>query len=410
MGSLIAAAWIASLAVTEEDTRIPFAPATFSADEGCHWIAAGMDGLRMTEAFIAAPEPGQDRSAWLESMKAYREAARAGSGQPTMRLDFDGVRAWTRLAAPLAKALALEPGDQLEIRVDARAVSGNTTLCVALDILEPVRDTWTSWSSVLATLPIPADGAWHTVSASVAIPPRTVDGAWFRPIVGMDGTHDAARGSVDIRDIQFRVDDPVRMTRLAEAAAALYHPGIDLSIYDRLDLMWASRIFTCHFTFMYDRAFYDPSAGYTVDRFLDDGAREFGGYDAVVLWQAYPRIGVDQRNQFDFYRDMPGGLEGIRGAVRKFHARGVKVFIDYNPWDRGTRSSGKPDEEALAEIVSAIEADGIFLDTMLGGSAELRKAIDAARPGVVFAPEGHPAVEQLGICNESWAQGLQESA
>lgn len=185
---------------------------------------------------------------------------------------------------------------------------------------------------------------------------------------------------------------------------------LDLRIYDRADLQWMARNFACHFTFMYDRSFYDPESGrYTVDEFLDDGVREFGGYDSIMLWQGYPRLGVDDRNQFDMYRDMPGGLKGLREMVRRCHERGVKVFIDYNPWDTGTRREGEPDEQALADLVAAIEADGIFLDTMTAGSVELRRRIDQARPGVAFIPEGHPAIEQLSICSGSWAQWLVDS-
>src|SRR5512139_3463757 len=36
---------------------------------------------------------------------------------------------------------------------------------------------------------------------------------------------------------------------------------LDRSTYDREETAWASRAFTCHFTFMYDRSFYDPDAG-----------------------------------------------------------------------------------------------------------------------------------------------------
>ena len=92
--------------------------------------------------------------------------------------------------------------------------------------------------------------------------------------------------------------------------------------------------------------------------------KEFGGYDGVVLWHAYPRIGIDERNQFDFYRDMPGGLEGLKDVVDRFHKLGVKVFINYNPWDTGTRKDGKSDIDALVDILKATNADGIFLDTL----------------------------------------------
>jgi len=106
----------------------------------------------------------------------------------------------------------------------------------------------------------------------------------------------------------------------------------DDSLYRRGDLRWAASCYCCCFVMMCDETFWDRSRGrYLVDEFLRTGKREFGGYDALVLWQAYPRIGVDQRNQFDFYRDMPGGLDGLRDLNRRLHARGVKAFVDYNP-------------------------------------------------------------------------------
>ncbi len=49
---------------------------------------------------------------------------------------------------------------------------------------------------------------------------------------------------------------------------------------------------------------------------------EFGGFDGVVLWHAYPIIGIDDRNQFDFYRDVPG-LDELVGALPAPRAAGV---------------------------------------------------------------------------------------
>ena len=131
-------------------------------------------------------------------------------------------------------------------------------------------------------------------------------------------------------------------------------------IYDRKDLSWMSSDFTCRMCMMFALDFYDPATDeYLIDSVLVDGIKEFGGYDSIVLWQAYPRLGIDERNQFDFYRDMPGGLTGIKAIVNKCHSKNVRVFIDYNPWDTGTRREGNSDLDALVEMVLAIEADGI---------------------------------------------------
>lgn len=198
--------------------------------------------------------------------------------------------------------------------------------------------------------------------------------------------------------------ESARKLRKDERAALQSKYGL---IYERPDLAWSTRNFSCYFAFLFDCRIFDRKKGaYCVEAFLDRMDREFGGIDSVVLWHAYPRIGVDDRNQFDFYRDMPGGLSGLRRAVQQFHTRNVRVFIDYNPWDVSTRRESITDEEALGQVVDAIEADGIFLDTMSAAPRSLRATIDLHRTGVIFEPEARPSIDQLGVCSASWGQWL----
>ena len=100
--------------------------------------------------------------------------------------------------------------------------------------------------------------------------------------------------------------------------------------------------FQLRFIMLWDRMLWDwQTDRFTPERLLQDARERFGGFDSVVLWHAYPRIGFDGRNQFDFYRDMPGGLPGLRELSQRLHQAGVKVLIDYNPWDQGTRGRGE---------------------------------------------------------------------
>lgn len=391
-----------------DEPVFPFTPMWFSADECCHWQPRLPNGLRMNEHYIAPPTPGQDRVQWLRDATAFRDRVRAGDFGDYVYSRYDGERAWVRATRGAAQALDLRPGDTLDVMVKARGISGNTTLCVVLDFIERADGTYRDCTGVFASHVFPIADAPETHTFSITVP--DFDSARFhvRPIVGIDFLFDKVIGEVEILDI-----DCAPRGREADVRAqlgAFARPALDRSVYDRPDLAWASRAFTCHFTFMYDSLFYDPEKGYTVDRLLDDGAREFGGYDALVLWQGYPRLGVDDRNQFDTYRDMPGGLPALREVVARCHARGVKVFIDYNPWDTGTRRPQRSDEEELIAIVEALNADGIFLDTLSTASLELRPRLDALRPGLAIAPEIHPPIEQLGISSLSWAQWLDDFA
>jgi formylglycine-generating enzyme required for sulfatase activity len=182
------------------------------------------------------------------------------------------------------------------------------------------------------------------------------------------------------------------------------------ALYRRPEFGWAASCFSCCFLMLCDEQFYDPKTGkYRVAEFLGHGREEFGGYDAVVLWHAYPRIGADDRNQFDFYRDVPGGILGLRQVIHDFHARGVRVFLDYNPWDTGTRREGKPDLEVLATMIQALDADGLFLDTMDQGAEAFRARLDAVRPSVVLEGEIALPVDRIRDHHLSWAQGFKDS-
>jgi Sulfatase-modifying factor enzyme 1 len=184
----------------------------------------------------------------------------------------------------------------------------------------------------------------------------------------------------------------------------------DDKLYRKPEFAWAAKSYACFFLMMYDSVFYDPETNrYTVDSMLENGIREFGGYDSLVLWHAYPRIGVDERNQFDFYRDMPGGLAGVHEVVKTCQKRGVKVYINYNPWDKGTHAEEKSDLDMLAEMVRILGVDGIFLDTMAQGSSAFRAKLDAVRPGVVLEGEATPPIERVTDHHASWAQWFTDS-
>jgi formylglycine-generating enzyme required for sulfatase activity len=173
--------------------------------------------------------------------------------------------------------------------------------------------------------------------------------------------------------------------------------------YEREDLGWYKTAFFQYFAFIYDTGLYDPVRNrYTIEELLDRGEQDFGGFDLINLWHGYPRLGVDERSQFDLLRDLPGGLTGLRDLVDRAHARGVRVFIPYTPWDKGTRRESATDFEELANMVAKLDLDGLCLDTMKAADPELRKTVDRAKVGVVFSPEYVPPTMELAeICTGS---------
>lgn len=179
--------------------------------------------------------------------------------------------------------------------------------------------------------------------------------------------------------------------------------GFGDSEYRRPELAWTQRAFIQPQMMVEDRYFYDPATRrYTVDRYLDDLEKRYGGIDAVLIWHTYPNIGIDDCNQFDHFRDLPGGMEGVRGMIDAFHRRGVRVLFPVMPWDQGTRDAGESYWTALARELAEAGADGVNGDTLEAVPRSMRAASDATGRPLAFEPEFLRIDEALGWNNMSW--------
>jgi len=219
----------------------------------------------------------------------------------------------------------------------------------------------------------------------------TADADWIDNMLQWQHNVDAAAESW-IKDL--RVWRHERLTRM----------GYNDAEYRRPELLWTQRNFVQPQTMVEERYLYDPVEGkYTVDRFLDDLDARYGGIDSVLLWPVYPNIGIDNRNQWDLARDMPGGVAGRRRMVEDFHRRHVRVFFPAMPWDNGTRDIGMPYWEATAKLMAEIGADGVNGDTFSGLPRAYRIASDATGHPVAFEPEGEPSADEMLMWNnQSW--------
>jgi gamma-glutamyl hercynylcysteine S-oxide synthase len=181
--------------------------------------------------------------------------------------------------------------------------------------------------------------------------------------------------------------------------------GYDGSRYDLPTLRWTQSSFMQPQMMVQDRYFYDPiKRQYTVDRYLDDLHNRYGGIDAVLIWPTYPNMGVDDRNQLDLIRSMPGGIAGVRQMIADFHKRGVRVFFPMMMWDQGTRDPGKPWPQAIAELMDEIGADGINGDTQDGVPLAFSVAADKIGHPLAFQPEDGPSDEALAWNLMTWGQ------
>jgi formylglycine-generating enzyme required for sulfatase activity len=186
--------------------------------------------------------------------------------------------------------------------------------------------------------------------------------------------------------------------RAQQRSRAGWDPRIEPAVYEDPATAWSDASSRQVFLFVFDTDFLDRGR-FKTRSWLEGIRARFGRIDSALLWQAYPQMGFDERDQFDFYRQLPGGLSGVKKEVTDvLHGEGVKLYIDYNPWDAGAT------DEGVAQMVEALDADGVMLDTLPDVPTSLKAAIDSVKSGIVLVPERRPEDAQLALARQSWAQ------
>ena len=170
--------------------------------------------------------------------------------------------------------------------------------------------------------------------------------------------------------------------------------SFDDKLYRRDDLKWIRSSYLMILQMAWDRDFHDRFTGESgFDRFLSEYNDIFGHVDVYSIWPTWPRLGLDERNQWDLYRDLPGGLKGLKDISRHAKLNDCRFFIEYNQWDQSTREEDQM--KGMAEVISATEADGVVLDATDKSTLYLQETVDSVRKGIIMYSEGMPDVKDM---------------
>lgn len=177
--------------------------------------------------------------------------------------------------------------------------------------------------------------------------------------------------------------------------------AFDFSFYKRPGLAKYKKDFLAYHSFMFNHRLYDPTTDtYPVESFFNNAKKEYGGFDQFYFWHAYPRVGVDSRDQFALYEDLPGGLAGVKDFIDRAHKLNSHVYLAYNPWDViGKRTDMY---QAQAVVLGKVNADGLLLDTEKKSNNKFRKAVDVYNADALFVTEGRPDLDGLEVTTTSW--------
>lgn len=328
-----------------------------------------MEGFDYNDSFISAPGEGEWEE-WYNTILKYRETVRekAGKESPALRCAFPFAGETKIHFDKFAYQLKLQPEEELMVSGEVMTEKVSFTIYIDFDLKTRgeekgyvVRRQLKSVDSIR----ISTGEGWTHIGKNFKVPRFSTDSFAVVPILRIVQSNGNTAGEAILKEIRLHSEPTREREQLLtdiEAYTARQAESIDFSIPSALD--WTHTNFVMGFVFVWDHTFWDVENGsYLVDEYCQTMEKEFGGLQSVVLWHSYPNIGIDEKNQFEFFHAMPGGIDGLKQVVADFQQNGVKVFLTYNPWDLDTRRPENHDFKELAKMIEVSGADGIYLDT-----------------------------------------------
>ncbi len=377
--------------------------------------------LKRNESFISVPGDTNWQE-WHRLILEYRNLVRKkiGKEEPILHCIFPSDNPAKIHFDKFGYDLAIYPGEKISIKGSIKN-SGDVTIYFDFDLKSKGEEL----SYVVRKKLISRDSVqlnrvedWTSFSKEITVPHFSADSFSITPVLRLDSKHDC---NVYLKEIRLSIaPTDKRKKLLARIENFLNQQNGSSKLKLPEELSWSNQNFVMGFVFMWDQNFWNPlTQEYTVDTYCDKMENEFGGFQSIILWHSYPNIGIDEKNQFDFLYQMPGGLDGIKKVVSDFHKRNVKVFITYNPWDLDTRRPMNPDSKELAKIVHYTDADGIFLDTWNSAAGNIsifsvenfiREEVGKYHRNVAFISEILPEFKDLtgkNALTSSWGQEIE---
>jgi len=373
------------------------------------------DAFEHNSWIIAPPPDTEDWNNWYRKIKEYQQWVRNHLNDPqamfidvTLQKNKQALIHFDRAMY----AMNLQPHEKIILQGELFLLSGKAILYFNYDLkYKGEENSYMVRQQIEKTDSLVVEQNLLPFKKELDIPSFSSDTFTLVPIIRIATKEGNDHCRLHIRNLTLTIPaNDNRMKKYNELAAlfTFSSTSIDRQLYERPEMQWIKKNFVMGFVFLWDKDFWDPEEGtYRMQPLCDKIKEEFGGFQSVILWHTYPNLGIDQKNQFDYFLSMPGGINALRDIVSCFHKNGVRVFLTYNPWDLDTRRSDTTDEQYFAWLIKESDADGLFMDTW-DRAGSFQKEIDRYKKGVCIVPECAPLFQQIQgyyAVTAAWAQG-----